>query len=169
MLLKLVLKGPVQSWGIQKIRGDYFPTDTKPTKSGITGLIGAVMGIERNDPKLDMLAESLSMSVIAHDNDGIMTDYHAINITKDRPQYLASGSRATGKDQLQSIITKRSYIQSGCFEVFIEGERPLLEEIRNAFLHPYWTPYLGRKCCTPSAPIIPEWTDVLPKEAKKIS
>ena len=158
-MIQFTLKGPLQSWGLKKINGgNYFPTDNKPTKSGIIGLIACVMGLERGNPKIEELNNALRIYVYSHDNDGIMTDFQVIHVSDKRPMYLASRERASGT-QANSIITKRSYIQSGEFDVIVDGDKALLEEITEAFKNPYWVPYLGRKSCAVSEPIWPEWTD----------
>lgn len=154
-MIQFTLKAPLQSWGLEKIRGgDYFPTDIKPTKSGIIGLIACVMGLERGNPRIEELNKALTVYVYSHPNDGIMTDFHIIHVSNERPQYLANGTRSVG-DQANSIVTYRSYIQSGEFDITLEGDEALLDEITKAFNAPYWTPYLGRKSCSVSAPILP--------------
>ena len=168
MLLKITLEAMLQSWGLPKVNGDYFPTGTMPTKTGLVGLIGCVMGIPRNDARLEALMSELCFSVVPYSNDGIMTDFHVINVTEDRPMYQANGEK-TKREQANSIITKRGYIQSGKFDVYISGDISLLKDIENAFLHPHWTPYLGRKCCPVSAPLIPAWVEAPDAAARDIS
>lgn len=168
MYLKLTLEAPLQSWGGPRVNGDYFPTEKKPTKSGIIGLIACVMGIARKDPRLDDLSERIEVYCVPYENDGIMTDFHIIEVNKNRPVYLANRTAAKDKGQTQSIVTKRSYIQSGKFDIYISSSDEFLEEIENAFLHPFWTPYLGRKCCSVSSPLIPVWVDAIDTEAQSL-
>ena len=158
-MIRFTLKGPLQSWGTERIgNGDYFPTDIRPTKSGIIGLIACVMGFKRGDPKISELYDALNVYVRSHDNDGIITDFHIINVSDKRPMYLANGKKASGA-QANSIITKRSYIQSGAFDIILDGEQSLLSNISEAFRNPFWIPYLGRKSCAASEPILPQPVD----------
>ena len=157
------LKGAMQSWGLPRIRGDYFPTDTKPTKSGIVGLIACVLGIERGDPQIEELNSALKVWVKSYDNDGIMTDFHVIHASADRPQYLADGTNNSPSSK-QGMVTKRSYIQSGEFDIILEGDDELLNKISDAFRCPHWIPYLGRKSCAVSYPILPDNIDKISDE-----
>ena len=166
-MLEFKLRGSLQSWGLPKVKGDFFPTDTKPTKSGVIGLIACVLGFERGDPRIDELDKALDIWVYSYPNEGIMTDFHLIHVSDERPQYLASGAKSSGP-QANSIITYRSYIQDGEFDVYLDGDRVLLERIYEAFRCPHWIPYLGRKACAVSYPILPEWVDVMAEMAEKL-
>lgn len=154
-MIQFTLKAPLQSWGQERINeGNFFPTSEIPTKSGVVGLIACVMGLERGNPRIEELDKTLKIYVKSYANDGVMTDFHIIHVSNNRPQYLADGRKSTGA-QANSIITYRSYIQTGKFDVVIDGEETLLKEITEAFYNPYWTPYLGRKSCSVSEPILP--------------
>lgn len=167
-MIQFKLKAPLQSWGLEKIRGgDYFPTDTKPTKSGVIGLIACVMGLERGNPKINELCNTLDVYVRTCANEGIMTDFHVITASKERPQYLADGTN-TKEEATSGIVTYRSYIQGGDFDVIVDGPEDLLEEIVFAFNNPYWVPYLGRKSCSVSEPILPVKVDGVGNEFQRV-
>ena len=154
-MIEFILRAPLQSWGTEKVRGgDYFPTDSKPTWSGIVGLIACVMGLERNSARIKEINDSLDIYVLSIKNEGIMTDFHIISASEKRPQYLANGKNSEASAK-QGMITYRNYIQGGEFKITLDGSPALLEEIKRAFYEPHWTPYLGRKSCSPSLPILP--------------
>lgn len=46
--LLLRLAGPVQSWGIDS-KFEVRRTENAPSKSGVTGLLAAALGIQRNE------------------------------------------------------------------------------------------------------------------------
>ena len=63
-LLVLRLDGPLQSWG-ENAKWDFRDSSTMPTKSGIVGLLGCAMGVERSSPVLVELAQSITVAVRA--------------------------------------------------------------------------------------------------------
>ena len=153
-LFKLTLAGPLQSWG-DHARWDNRDTASAPTKSAIIGMIGSCMGIPRGDPKLRMLSDKLHMAVRIDAAGHVITDYHTVQGTGGIMLNAKGKPRGGGS----TIITPRQYLQDARFAVYIWGDDGLLNEAYNAFLHPKWAPYLGRKSCTPSIPIVPQWIE----------
>ena len=152
-MIKFTLGAPLQSWGNQDVRGDYFPTDTKPTKSCVVGLIACALGLERGNPLIGELYDELVIEVEPVNWGTILTDYHIIEANENRRIYMANGRNTGDRAATVGMVTYRSYIQNGEFNVFVDGEEDVLADIVEAFNHPYWTPYLGRKSCVVSQPI----------------
>ena len=69
-LLILRLEGPLQAWGSDS-KWDRRDTEAFPTKSGVVGLLGCALGLERNDPELVAMTNAIRMAVRA-DRGGII-------------------------------------------------------------------------------------------------
>ena len=63
--LILRLDGPMQAWGTHTFE-DFRPSNLFPTRSGLLGLLGACLGIDRRDHAgLEQLAASVEFTVRA--------------------------------------------------------------------------------------------------------
>ena len=147
--LRLKLKAPLQSWG-ERSRWDQRDTAAVPTKSGIIGLLGCCMGIPRSDERLKELDVKLHFAVRTDHSGRIMTDFHTVQTEKDNfPN--AAGDKRTGN----TIITPKQYLQDAEFTIWLWGDEDMLVKCKEALEAPHWTPYLGRKNCVPSLPLVP--------------
>lgn len=145
-LLILRLEGALQSWG-ESSKWDFRDSSTMPTKSGIVGLLGCAMGLERNSAALAELAQCLSIAVRA-DRPGVkFVDFHTV---QGNPLRTADG----GKRGNNTILSPRAYLQDACFTVVIETDEHWHERIMAALEDPKWCMYLGRKNCVPSRPVL---------------
>lgn len=146
-LLILRLEGPLQSWG-ESAKWDMRDSADFPTKSGIVGLLGCAMGLERGDPELEKLSNALALAVRA-DRKGVRAvDYQTVT---GNPLRNAEGKpKSTGN----TIVSRRTYLQDACFTVFLETDTAWAKRIVSALRAPRWCIYLGRKSCVPSRPVL---------------
>lgn len=158
--LILKLHGPMQAWGEHTFEG-LRPSANFPTRSGLLGLLGACLGIGRNErDRLQALADSVGMAVRVDERrvarrDGTsrplrvvkMTDYHTV---KDaREDY-------TGLKSHETIQTWREYLYDAEFTVALwlrEGATLNLDTLEIAVQQPLFTPYLGRRSCPLARPL----------------
>ena len=145
MKLDLYFEGLMQSWRGAKrgITGDA------PGKSALVGMIGCCMGVLRED------VEALKKI----DDSFTITDTFAFKTTdtyKSVKKESITGIKRLVDDQMdcRGRLVQKEYLEDAKIGVTIEGEKEALREIREAFLHPVWPPYLGSSCCPPSGPII---------------
>jgi len=141
--LLLRLAGAMQSWGTTS-RFDQRDTGKEPSKSGVTGLLAAALGIDReNWADLEPLTR-LSMGV-RHDRPGIpKRDYQTA-------QQIISADHSKIHE---TAVTTRDYLADAVFLVGLEGEdRSLMERIHAALRDPVWPLALGRKSYVPSESI----------------
>jgi len=104
--LILKLQGPMQAWGEHSFEGTR-PSGNFPTRSALLGLLGACLGIRRNEhERLQQLADSVQFAVRRDDRQTQtewgepkklpmvkMTDYHTV---KDaRQSYIGLKSHET--------------------------------------------------------------------------
>lgn len=146
-LLILRLEGSLQSWG-EDAKWDFRDSASMPTKSGIVGLIGCAMGLERGNPDLKALSDAVTLAVRA-DRPGVRTvDFQTVT---GEPLMAATGKpKTTGN----TIISSRTYLQDACFTVFLQTDEAWHSRIAEALRHPRWCMYLGRKNCVPSRPVL---------------
>ena len=153
-LLLLWLEGPLQSWG-EKARWDMRDSAPMPTKSGIVGLLGCAMGLPRDDVRLIILADELTMGVRADKPGTYIEDYQTIT-----GEIITAEGKVRGrKSDDGTIISTRQYLQDASFLVVLAGEEETLRQCAINIEHPVWTVYLGRRGCVPTRPIFGELTN----------
>lgn len=166
-ILLLRLEGPVQSWGI-RARWDVRDTGLEPTKSGVIGLIGCAMGLRRTDTTLEELDRSLQFGVRVENPGVIATDYQTVTgyHRTAAGEYKCRGGTVKTLEKARehgesTIVSPREYLYDARFlvalGVWAEGRRRdplLLERIFDSLRRPKWPPYLGRKSCVASRPIV---------------
>lgn len=145
-MLILRFDGALQSWDATS-KWDERGTEDFPTKSGIVGLLGCAMGLERGDPALSALNEALTVAVRADRPGERVVDFQTVT---GSPLRNAEGKpKSTGN----TLISRRSFLQDACFTVFLEMDESWHAQIVSALKAPKWCIYLGRKTCVPSRPV----------------
>jgi len=150
-ILAFQIGAPLSSWGSVAV-GENRPSDLRPTHSALIGLLGAALGFERSDPRLNQLTAAVSFSTRRDRTPTAMTDFHTMQ--------TAPGKHATRANQLAStsirtVLSRRQYLQDALFTVVaIVGETSPVTaaEIAAALRDPRWALYVGRKSCVLSLP-----------------
>ncbi len=163
--LILKLDGPMQAWGGHTFE-DFRPSHLFPTRSGLLGLIGACMGIDRQDAAaLTSLAESLEFAVradqfgICDARDGFprkeplkLSDFHTV----------LAARKVDGSANKNPVVSRREYLFDAVFTVAL-GERAggavNLDTVAAAIKRPRYTPTLGRRSCPLSRPLYEGWAE----------
>ena len=128
--LLLRLSGPMQSWGTSS-NFETRRTDRFPSKSGIVGMIGAALGMTRQDD-----FQSLSKKF-------------RVGFRVDRPGKLLLDFHTVQPINLNGKLTYREYLCDAVFLAGIESDNQRIDEISNAIRNPFYPIYLGRKSCPP--------------------
>lgn len=139
----LRLHGPLQAWGGSSI-GDTRSTLPFPTRSGVLGLVAGCLGITRRDqPRLLALADGARVHIRVDLPGTAMVDDQTI---QGNPK--ASTTR-------QTIQSKRTYLCDASFvAVVVPGVGYTPATIAAALKEPVFAPFLGRRSCSPSTPIL---------------
>ena len=146
-LLVLRLEGALQAWG-EMSKWDFRDSADLPTKSGIVGLLGCALGLERGSPELAALGDGIKLAIRA-DRPGVRTvDFQTVT---GSPLRNAEGKPKTGGN---TIISRHAYLQDACFTVFLETDDLMRERLTAALQAPKWPLFLGRKNCVPSRPVL---------------
>lgn len=170
--LILRLEGPMQAWGTHTFE-DFRPSNLFPTRSGLLGLIGACLGIDRRDHgRAKQLAESVEFTVRV-DRKVIRPNAEKLMLKaalKLPDFHTVEGARKVdGSTNRHPVVSRREYLFDAAFTVAI-GSRPAailtLDDIAHALGHPYYTPVLGRRSCPITRPLL-EGNAIEASDAKK--
>lgn len=149
--LLMRLAGPMQSWG-ERSTFDLRDTAGFPTRSGLLGLIAAALGRARASSLDDLAPLQFTIRI---DRPGVrMVDYHTAGggLPPGLKIPTADGKgRPSGKETVQ---TWREYLADAVFVVAVTGPDDIVGKVRQALRSPYWQPYLGRRSCPPSQPLL---------------
>jgi len=146
---------PLSSWAVGG--NSITPTMAVPTWSAIVGMIGAALGIPRDDDRLPVIAADYGLAVQVMDAGEREYDYHTVQspmASKVRP--LRARTRAQeldlgSVDDMNTTITRREYMHGARYRVFIVqlSEAPLfpVDQIIAALRNPAYPLYAGRRSC----------------------
>ena len=152
--LKLEIKASLQAYGRESFF-IYRPTNYEPSKSAITGMICAAMGIDRNEKsEINRVYNSFTLKVeklknppkIYHDYQRIEPPENRLYHEKNKMTSYA-GCKAS-KSEVK--IIRKDYIMDQNFVLYLEGEEDFISAVKTAFDNPWYPIYLGRKNCIPS-------------------
>jgi len=148
--LALYFDAPLQSWGYAS-KFDRRTTLAYPTRSGVTGLICAALGVDRADTEGLRRLDTLTVNVYAFRMGGRLTDYHTVgggyNPKTEKQKICRRASGGTG----DTVQTWREYLEGSRFGVVVSGDAALLAELAAAVQDPKWGVWLGRKACVPAS------------------
>ena len=158
--LVLKLDGPMQAWGTHTYE-DFRPSNLFPTRSGLLGLVGACLGVDRRDrEELNDLAASVEFAV--------RMDRMALRPERDDPKEkdalklsdfhtVLDARKVDGSANKNPVVSRREYLYDAVFTVAV-GERPgalvSLDRIADALRRPAFTPVLGRRSCPIARPLL---------------
>ena len=131
------------------------PSGTWPARSAVLGLVGAALGVRRDELARQEKLSIWRTAVSVLSRGVAFRDYHTVQTVPTK--YIKRP--ATRREALGSgdytVVTLRDYRSDCAFGVALwGGEGP--EEIRKALFSPHFTLYLGRKSCPLSAPMAPK-------------
>ena len=158
--LILRLDGPMQAWGTHTYE-DFRPVNLFPTRSGLLGLLGACLGLDRRDhAALGALADSVIFAVRADREvqrpDGDQSPPKPALKLQDFHTVL-DARKVDGSVNKNPVVSRREYLFDAAFTVAV-GTRPEavfgLERISEALRRPRFTPVLGRRSCPIARPLL---------------
>lgn len=165
--LLLTLYAPLASWGdiaVGESRGSW----DRPSRSAVLGLLGAALGIVREDQGAhDALDRGYGVAVRLDAAGAPLSDYHTAQtasqsvVRKARPRTRAQ-LLATGEPE--TILSRRAYRQDALATVAVwargqAAPRWTLHELAGALEKPAFVLYAGRKANAFGAPLDPTVVD----------
>ena len=159
------LQAPLSSWGEPAV-GEFRGTAEYPTQSALVGLLGAALGILRDDDAAHAsLRDCYGFAVGLLSGGSLLRDYHTAQVPprsalKGRPHATRRHELAVPKSDLGTILSSRDYRQNATSLVAMQPRRDnvpphTLASLAAALREPHFTLYLGRKTCAPAAPLWP--------------
>ena len=140
--------------------GQDITTRSRPTRTGVIGVLASCLGIERTQvADLSTLHEGIGVAVRVDAAGAHMTDYHTAMVPRGEQ---ARGQRSrwhelqAGRPEAQQ--TYRDYVVGGLYTVAHwarAGSKATLDRIRDALLEPVFVPFAGRACCSFGLPFDP--------------
>lgn len=156
------LHGALMSWG-GIAAGELRPTQDHATKSAVLGLLGAALGLRRQERDAHRaLTEQLHMATCVLRPGEVVEDFHTIQAPRGKTaRGLTRRVDELDYDKIGTITSRRQYLcdQIETAAVWLREEaegRWTLEDLREALTRPHWTLYLGRKSCPPVSPLEPQ-------------
>lgn len=164
--LTFALVAPVASFGALAV-GERRPDWNRPARSAILGLVGACLGVERDDDQGQAaLAAQYGVAVLCYAPGRLLADYHTIQVPPSaRNRRYRTRAAELAAPELATILTRRDYRTGawhlGALWTRAEAPRWTLEAIAAAMRLPSFTPSLGRKSCPLGLPLAPVLVDAV--------
>lgn len=159
------LYAPLQSWGDVAV-GEVRSDARTPTKSAVLGLLGAALGVRREEEEMHWRMAEAYWIAVRQDAAGIpLRDFHTVQTASARKgrTYRCRGDLLGGMldsdESLNTIVTYRDYTadasSSVCLWASADDPPFALSAMADALKKPGFSPYLGRKSCPPGLPFAP--------------
>ena len=157
--LLFTLYAPIGSFGEIAV-GERRMSWARPGRSAILGLVGAALGIEREDEAAHGRLEATLHYAVRTDAPGRpLVDYHTAQTPKARRGRAFATRRAElESDALNTVLSTREWRTDACFTVALwprSGRLVDLEEIVECLRCPRFVLYLGRKSAPLGLPLNP--------------
>lgn len=157
------LQAPLSSWGEVAV-GEYRPSAEYPSQSALQGLLGAALGITRDDNAVQAALRTgyrLAVGVLSQGR--LLRDYHTAQVPsrhdlKKCPHATRRDELLLPKSDLNTILSSRDYRQDAAALVAVQvmADAPYsLTQLVEALKLPKFLLYLGRKSCPIAAPLHP--------------
>ncbi|WP_085315372.1 type I-E CRISPR-associated protein Cas5/CasD [Derxia lacustris] len=181
------LRAPLASWGEPAV-GEFRGTAEHPSQSALVGLLGAALGIVREDEAAhaalrDGYVFTVAVLAEARADDGfgrhgapaggsLLRDYHTAQVPpraalKGRPHRSRRDELALPSRDLTTILSTRDYRQNASYLVALQARAEVhwpLAVLAAVLRRPRFVLYLGRKSCPPAAPL---WPQVIEAESAR--
>lgn len=164
--LVIRLAGPVQSWGTYRVSYTSTPSAPLPTKSGVAGLLGALIG-EKN--YLDLLSR-FSFWVRVDHAQPVAVDLQVASSPKPserdsfrRAATLASAKKTDAPRQLTNTalpsLANREFLPFSEFICGLDADTADVADWYTSARRPTYMPYLGRQANAPTFPLLLGWSE----------
>lgn len=148
--LILKLQGPMQAWGGHTYE-DYRPSSAFPSRSGLLGLMGACLGVDRSYSEGQLaLSRCFRFAVRTDGVFGWLTDFHTV----------LNARKVGGRINDNPVVSRREYLVSAGdgagFSVAVwqvDDGIYGLQDLAMAVRRPVYTPVLGRRSCPLARPL----------------
>lgn len=159
-VLALRLDAPLQAWCTD---ASFFgrKTEAWPSRSAVWGLICNAAGWYGSQKERLTRVADLPVTVLGcqSPNLPVLRDFQTIGsgYNEDEPwedfmiPHRTDGQRPAGNSAARILV--KEYVMDSVFGAFVTVPAEWADELARALQDPVGSPYLGRKCCIPAAPI----------------
>ena len=154
------LYGVLAAWGDIAV-GEYRPSLGHPTKSAVTGLLGAALGVDRSDESQhQQLTQQYGVAVCVHDFGELLRDFHTIQVPGGKHRSRSRRDElCLDPLNLNTMLSTRDYHNDAFYQVAVwprnDNVSYSLEMLKEHLQSPHFTLYLGRKSCPVGLPLFP--------------
>ena len=156
--LVLALVAPMGSFGGLAGHERRGSNASWPGRSAILGLIGAAMGVRRDDAQGQARLRGWRTAVSVLSESRPLQDFHTVQ-TVPSARIKCPATRRDALSALKPddnpVITRRDYRTDCAFGVALWGGEGM-DDVQAALNAPHFVPYMGRKSCPLAAPMAPE-------------
>ena len=157
------LYGPLASWGEIAV-GESRHSAAYPSRSALLGLLGAALGIRREDEAGQAaLISGYRFGVKLHAIGHSLRDYHTVQVGPQlkKLRYRTRRQELTlpTSEQLGTLLSSREYRCDSFASVAVAATDQAaygLDQVGAALKNPVFPLYLGRKSCPPALPLAPK-------------
>lgn len=159
--LVLRLYGPMASWGEIAV-GESRHSAVHPSRSALLGLLGAALGIERDDDAGQaVLSAGYRFGGKLVSVGMPLRDYHTVQAPAQQRKvtYRTRRQELMDKSRLGTVLSAREYRCDSLCVVAIEalpGAIHTLDQLAEALRKPVFPLYLGRRSCPLAVPVWPQ-------------
>ncbi|WP_257283440.1 type I-E CRISPR-associated protein Cas5/CasD [Endozoicomonas sp. SESOKO1] len=153
------LYGPMASWGEIAV-GVNRHTARYPSKSALLGLLGAALGISREDEESQQdLFDYYAIAIKTVSCGSLLKDYHTTQVPNSKVKFRFRSRRdelVVGWEQLDAVVSSRAYRTDAQAIVAVSARAGAcwsLGQLQEALQRPKYQLYLGRKACPLAAPL----------------
>lgn len=171
------LHGPLASWGDVAV-GERRPSMPHPSRSAILGLVGAALGVRRDDADAwETMDRAFGFASRTDAPGELLVDFHTAQGPEEK--LLRAAEKLARKEErswhrpatrraeldfpratLDTLLSSRQYRVDALWTValWISDDRApwSLAEVSAALRQPRFVPYLGRKSCVVDLPLEPQ-------------
>jgi CRISPR system Cascade subunit CasD len=166
-ILTFALAAPLAAFGAIAV-GERRSGWDRPGRSAVFGLLGACLGIERDDEDAQAaLAGQYGLALLCHAPGRLLADYHTAQVpSTQRGRRFATRAQELAAPALNTVLSRRDY-RSGAWHLAAVWPRATaprwpLADLAQAMRRPVFVPYLGRKSCPLGLPLAPHIDDQAP-------
>ncbi len=154
------LYGPLASWGEIAV-GEDRHSAVRPSRSALLGLLGAALGLDRNDEDSQQkLCNGYRFGIKLLSPGFALRDYHTVQKgVPPRKSVFRSRRQELMAEKIETILSNREYRCDSLSIVAVqalESAPENLDTLEKALKCPHYTLYLGRKSCPLAAPLSPQ-------------
>lgn len=151
------LEAPIAAFGDLAV-GERRGSHRRPAHSAIAGLLAAALGLGRDDPGLEALADGILLAVRTDSIGSPLADFHTAQTPPQKRgrTYATRRQELAIKNDLGTIISRRDYWSDTAFTILLWPTDKLVympQDIANALNQPVFIPFVGRRACPLGAPM----------------